>query len=164
MPRRRHLSTPAAAAVTAVAAVVTALVTVAGCSPGAVAVVPPTADPRAGPPCAALRGALPEQVMGGERRPTDPASDRTAAWGDDPTVTLTCGGPAPARAGSSADLVEIDGAVSWLPVPLDGGGYDLYAYGRAVWVRVSVPRPGSANPVDAAAALTPAVSRTVPAA
>jgi len=58
--------------------------------------------------------------------------------------------------------VEIDGLVNWLPVPTDAGGYDLYAYGRTVWVRVSVPRTDR-NPVDAATDLTPAVARTVPA-
>ena len=161
MPRRRLLR-PLAAAPALAALALGGLA--AGCSPGAVAIAPPTVDARTAATCAALHGALPARVLGGDRRETDPASDTTAAWGEDPTVTLTCGGPAPARASSSADLVEIDGLVSWLPVPTDGGGYDLYAYDRTVWVRVSVPHPGSANPVDAASALTPAVSRTVPAA
>lgn len=134
-----------------------------GCSPGTVAVDPPPVDQRADAVCGALHAALPARVLGGSRRGTTPASTRTAAWGDDPMVTMTCGGPAPARAASSADLVEIDGAVSWLPVPTDDGGYDLYAYGRTVWVRVSVPRTAAKNPVDAATALTPAVARTVPA-
>lgn len=159
MHRRRLLRRLAAATAPAALAALAA-----GCTPGAVAVAPPTVDARTGATCAALHDVLPTHVLGGDRRDTDPASDTTAAWGQHPTVTLTCGGPAPARASSSADLVRIDGLVSWLPVPTDGGGYDLYAYGRTVWVRVSVPHPGSANPVDAAAALTPAVSQTVPAA
>jgi len=165
VPRRRQLTAPARSPVTATltAGALVALAA-AGCSPGAVAVAPPPADPRADVACAALHTALPQQVLGGTRRETDPPGSRTAAWGKDPLVTLVCGVPAPAppRAASSADLVEIDGLVNWLPVPTDAGGYDLYAYGRTVWVRVSVPRTDR-NPVDAATDLTPAVARTVPA-
>lgn len=131
------------------------------CSPGAVTVATPTADARSDAVCAALQAALPATVLGGARRRTDPASPRTAAWGDDPTVTLTCGVPAPARASSSADLVEVDGAVSWLPVPTDGGGFDLFPYGRSVWVRVHVPATDR-NPLDAATDLTGPVARAVP--
>lgn len=139
------------------------VVSAAGCSPGTVAVVVPTADARVDAVCARLQAALPATVLTGERRTTEPVSTRTAAWGDDPTVTLTCGGPAPARASRTADLVEIDGSISWLPVPLDGGGFDLYPYGRSVWVRVHVPAT-TRNALDAATELTAVVARTVPAA
>lgn len=143
------------------AVVISAVVLAAGCSPGAVTVAAPTADPRAEAVCAGLQAALPATVLTGDRRPTDPVSTRTAAWGDDPTVTLTCGVTAPARASSSADLVEIDGVVSWLPVPVDGGGFDLYPYDRSVWVRVHVPAT-QRNALDAATELTSAVALTVP--
>jgi len=138
-----------------------AIVLVAGCSPGAVTVATPTADPRADAVCAALQAALPATVLTGDRRTTDPVSTRTAAWGDDPTVTLTCGVTAPARASSSAELVQINDSVSWLPVPVDGGGFDLYPYDRSVWVRVHVPATDR-NALDAATQLTPAVALTVP--
>lgn len=140
-----------------------AVVLVAGCSPGAVTVVAPTADAGSEAVCAALQAALPATVLSGDRRTTDPVSTRTAAWGDDPTVTLTCGVAAPARASSSADLVQINDSISWLPVPLDGGGFDLYPYARSVWVRVHVPATDR-NALDAATELTAAVAWTVPAA
>lgn len=140
-----------------------AVVLLAGCSPGAVTVATPAVDARADAVCAALQAALPATVLTGRRRTTDPVSTRTAAWGEDPTVTLTCGVPAPTRASSSADLVQINDSVSWLPVPVDGGGFDLYPYDRSVWVRVHVPATDK-NALDAATELTPVVARTVPAA
>jgi len=112
--------------------------------------------------CAALHAALPAQVLGGQRRDTTPISDRTAAWGSDPTVTLSCGVGMPDRAGRSADIIEINGTVRWLPLPAPDGGFDLYPAGRSVWIRLHVP-PTSRNPVGAASDLTTAVAAAVPA-
>lgn len=134
----------------------------AGCAPGRVAMPVPTADARVAAVCRALHAALPAELLGAGQRPTDPVSERTAAWGTDPTITLTCGVPAPDRAGTAADLVEINGAVRWLPVPSAGGGYDLFPFGRSVWVRLHVPA-AARDPVAAATALTAVVAATVPA-
>jgi hypothetical protein len=70
-----------------------------GPATGPVPVPPP--DAQAGPEvdavCAALLDALPDEVDPGvERRPVEPDSGRTAAWGD-PPVLLECGVAPPER-------------------------------------------------------------------
>jgi hypothetical protein len=64
-----------------------------------------------GPGCARLHEALPDEVDGRDRRDTEPASRRTAAWGD-PPLLLRCGVPRPPGLTPTSEVLEVDG-VEW---------------------------------------------------
>jgi hypothetical protein len=115
--------------------------------------------------CAALTKAAPQTVADQSRRPTNPASTLTAAWGD-PAIILRCGVPEPTmlKPGSpnydpTADATFLNG-VSWL-IEKTSNGYKFTAYQRAVYVEVDVPaayQPETNALVD----LSQAVIDTIP--
>ena len=115
--------------------------------------------------CAALTKAAPQTVANQSRRPTNPASTLTAAWGD-PAIVLRCGVSEPTmlKPGSSnynpgADATFLNG-VSWL-IEKTSTGYKFTAYQRAVYVEVDVPaayQPETNALVD----LSQAVIDTIP--
>ncbi len=84
----------------------------------------------------ALVDDLPDAVQEGERRPTSPESDLTAAWGD-PVIVLRCGVSSPAAYDPTAQLVEVNG-VEWFPEELEHG-YRFTTFGRSAFVEVTVP-------------------------
>ena len=114
--------------------------------------------PSAVEPCAALIKALPQTVHGLTKRPTDPASPYTAAWGD-PAITLRCGVPAPPELNPTSDTAEVDG-VAWLPIELTHG-YRFVTTGRVAYVEVDVP-DAYAPEVNALVDLAAPVAATVP--
>jgi len=140
-------------------------VLLAGCSSPApnptapLAITPPTPTGPAAAACARLSHALPTTVAGLPRRPTEPPTDTTAAWGN-PPVVLLCG-TAAQTVPATAQLVVVDG-VSWYPQTV-GGGYVFASVGRAAEVALFVP--ASVNPAGTALAdVSPVVAARVPAA
>ena len=132
--------------------------TLAGCtgSPAVRVAVPEGA----GAGCARLHDALPDSLDGRDARDTEPASDRTAAWGD-PSLVLRCGAPRPAGLAADSELVEVDG-VGWYLSP-GAPPYVFTTVGRGTYVELtvpsSVPRAGATAPlVD----LAPAVLEAFP--
>lgn len=61
--------------------------------------------------CDALLAALPQTLLGGERRETTPAGAPGAAWGD-PAVVLLCGAEEPAEYDEFSACTEVD-RVGW---------------------------------------------------
>ncbi len=108
--------------------------------------------------CLTLARSLPETVSRQERRPTDPSSPLTAAWGD-PAITLRCGVPRPAQLTPTSETAEVNG-VAWLPVELTQG-YRFVTVGRVAYVEVDVPED-YAPEVNSLVDLAAAVSASVP--
>ena len=140
------------------AMVVAALLGLCACS-SSVSVAPPEPAVDADT-CADFMAALPDTLMDKASRPTDPASDLTAAWGD-PAITVRCGVPDPAALTPTSQLITIDG-VDWFPEQTDGG-YRFTTYDRVTNVEVDVPDDYSPE-ADAATLLSPLVKDAVPAA
>ncbi|HEX3707363.1 MAG TPA: DUF3515 family protein [Mycobacteriales bacterium] len=113
------------------AAVVGALVTVAGCTPDAVSVAPPSPGGQVLEQCDHLNNRLPAKITGLHTRPTNPQSSLTHAWGS-PPITLACGVPRPAGySPTSSATLDVNG-VRWFQKV----GHDV-----VVWTAV---RPGPA--------------------
>ena len=128
-----------------------------GCADTSVRLTPPSPDAEQVRACTALARELPATVADQARRPTDPASALTAAWGD-PAITVTCGAPQPDRP-LDAQLLSVDG-ITWYPEPLTNGTR-FTTEGRVAAVRLDVPRqyrPEVAAPTD----LADAIGRTIP--
>lgn len=114
-----------------------ALVAVTGCSPDAVKVAVPSPAPEVAASCDALVKALPDRVLDGERRKTEPASPLTAAYGD-PPIEITCGIAPPADlAQSRSQCFEVNG-VGWFAKEV-GNGVIFTTIGRKLYLEVAVP-------------------------
>lgn len=103
---------------------------------------------------------LPATLDGHDKRPTEPVSQRTAAWGD-PAIALRCGVPVPARLRPTTQLITVNG-VDWFGEQ-HAEGWTFTATGRRAYVEVVVPKDYApeVNPlVDLAAALKGADPRT----
>jgi uncharacterized protein DUF3515 len=109
-----------------------------GCSRG-VEVAPPA---EAVPECAAVMDALPEMVADQERRPTEPESALTAAWGD-PAIIAICGvlplGP------TTQDCLDVSG-VDWVVHPLTDGT-QFTTFGTTPALQVLVPDAYAPEPL-----------------
>jgi hypothetical protein len=106
--------------------------------------------------CAALADVLPEEVDPGvTRRPVEPDTGRTAAWGD-PPVTLECGVEPPERL---EQPVVVNG-VGWTVRDV-GAGFRWTTSGREVLVAVTIPDDYT-NGVEIVFPLSPAVAEAVP--
>ncbi len=127
-----------------------------GCGRG-VTVSPPTPTLQAATACQALSAALPARVLGEQRRPIEPESPWTAAWGGSPIV-LRCGVPAPVAMQPTSELLTVD-SIDWLPETLDRGAL-FTTVGRTAYVEVTVPTmyaPEARALTDLAAAVRTAV-------
>ncbi len=112
-----------------------AVAALAGCSGGpAVKVAVP--DGR-GAGCGRLQHALPDSLDGRDRRDTEPASARTAAWGTPPLV-LRCGVPRPPGLAADSELIEVDGVPWYLAEPFPP--YVFTVVDRGTFVQLRVPR------------------------
>lgn len=140
-----------------------AAVLLAGCSPGPVRVGPPGTEPAGTPLCAALHARLPAKVGDLDRRRTEPASDRTAAWGE-PAVVLRCGVGVPeGYRPEVASVIEVNG-VSWYQ-HIAGATIEWVVIDRAVYVELAVPRSydgQGALLADLAGAITTALPKRPP--
>jgi hypothetical protein len=109
----------------------------AGCSPGPTPVSVPSPAPEVAAACEQLVKALPEKVLDAKRRPTEPASPLTAAYGD-PPIEVTCGVAAPAgMAEAQSQCFEVNG-VGWFAKEAPNGVI-FTTIGRAVYLEVAVP-------------------------
>jgi hypothetical protein len=79
---------------------------------------------------------LPDSVDGQARRDTEPASVRTAAWGD-PPVVLRCGVPRPPGLTATSEVIEVNG-VEWFLAGSERG-YVFTTVGRRPYVELRVP-------------------------
>ncbi len=135
---------------------------VAGCA-GAMPVGAPAPTGEAAAACTALTAGLPTELLGLERRATDPESPFTAAWGE-PAVTLRCGVAQPGQLTPTSELVSVGGpggpTVDWLPTELTQG-FRFTTTGRVAYVEVDVPRD-YAPEVNALIALADPVAAAVP--
>ncbi len=120
---------------------------------------PPPPTPQAIDRCSDLNAALPDRVDEAERRPTDPVSALTAAWGD-PTVVLRCGVERPSGLSATSHLETING-VDWLLVERPGERV-FTAVGREFYVELTVPA-GYEPQVGPAADVAAALLATLPA-
>ncbi|GAA3391008.1 DUF3515 family protein [Cryptosporangium minutisporangium] len=99
------------------------------------------ADPSTETVCRALLAKLPTTLSEHASRPVEPASasERTAAWGD-PAIVLRCGiGPPTTTAGSTGQLIVIDG-VDWLVTEGEKQTF-LRTVGLSVAVDLRLPAP-----------------------
>jgi hypothetical protein len=108
--------------------------------------------------CRRLHHALPPAVDGRDSRDTEPASTRTAAWGD-PPVVLRCGVRRPAGLTPTSEVIEVDG-VAWFLAEREGA-FVFTTVGRRPYVEVRVPaetprEQATAPLVDLAPALSAA--------
>ncbi|GAA4619538.1 hypothetical protein GCM10023108_44990 [Saccharopolyspora hordei] len=125
---------------------------------GPLALAPIPAPEAGSPECAAVTGALPQQlVVGGapvpRRELAQPAPAATVAWGDaahDP-ITVRCGIDAPAELTPTAQLVDVSG-VSWLKID-QGGDTSWLAVDRPVYVALTVPGGTGTGPLQDLSAL-----------
>ncbi|MBT2387108.1 DUF3515 domain-containing protein [Streptomyces sp. ISL-11] len=146
---------------------VVVLFAVAGCSSSddAAGITVPTPSGPQAAKCRALHQELPATVDGLKRRATDPVSDFTAAWGEGPSVSLSCGVEKPEKLvrHPDADSMEIDG-VKWMPEKQPDGSVRCTTVTREAWVRVTLPKKvvGDAGDMSALTDLTDAVRRTIP--
>ncbi len=116
----------------------------------------PAAPDTAGPLCAALIAALPDEIDPGvRRRPVAREGGRAAAWGD-PAVTLECGVPEPDRPDEPA---EVNG-VRWTVRDI-GAGYRWTTSERVVFVAVDIPDRYE-NGAELVNPLAEPISRTLP--
>ena len=102
---------------------------------GPVAVPGPALSGAPAAVCAALIDRLPGAVRDAARRPVDPPTRDTAAYGD-PPITLACGTPAPSFA-LTDQLFTLDG-VCWHSAEV-GGGTTWTTVDRTVPVTVGLP-------------------------
>jgi hypothetical protein len=105
----------------------------AGCAP-TVAMNPAPAATSVG--CAGVVVRLPATIGGAAKRTTN--AQGTAAWGDPPSITLTCGVPTPAQ--TEIPCITF-GAVDWLTQArtIDGVDYRVYTtFGRSPGTQVLV--------------------------
>ncbi|MCU1675575.1 MAG: putative lipoprotein [Frankiales bacterium] len=139
-------------------AALTALGLLSGCTTTDVTVAAPTPPAAAADACSALLTHLEHGVAGRSRRPVQPVSPYTAAWGD-PPVTLRCGVPtkAPDASATEADI----GGVTWR-VRRAGDVVQWDAEGRAVGVEVRIPVADNAQE-NVIADIGVAITATVPA-
>ena len=130
---------PSLIRLTRVAAAAGILLAVAGCggsSGSPVAVSPPTPTPAAASRCKLLVAHLPGTVADSYgRRPTDPHSAYTAAWGD-PPIILRCGVAAPGSPLIGSELTVR--GVEWL-VNENGASVQWLTLARPVTVELDVP-------------------------
>jgi hypothetical protein len=125
---------------------------------------PPTDAPKpeasAVGPCQALMKQLPDSIEGHPR--TDP-SPYVAVWATSPRTVLRCGVPRPASLDAhSHDLgPNVDG-VQWYMQGDGHGGNQFFLTQSLLYVEVAVPKGATPYPVDAPAAVSPAVLATVP--
>lgn len=118
--------------------------------------VPPSGGDAVDAVCADLLGALPDEVDPGvERRPVQPDSGRTAAWGD-PAVVLECGVPPPER----LEPPQLVNDVLWTVRDV-GAGFRWTTSGRTVNVALTIPDAYN-NGVEIVLPVVPVVSATVP--
>lgn len=97
----------------------------------------PSPGPEVATSCEALVKALPDRVLDGERRTTEPASPLTAAYGD-PPIEITCGVAPPAdMAQSQSQCFEVNG-VGWFAKEV-GNGVIFTTIGRKVYLEIAVP-------------------------
>jgi hypothetical protein len=115
----------------------------------------------AGPECAALLAALPDELPGAggplPARPlAEPAPAGVRAWAAAPQpVVLRCGLPRPGELTPTSLLLVVDG-VSWLPLA-DGATY--IAVDRPVYVALTVPDDTGTGPLQV---VSEAVRATLP--
>ena len=99
--------------------------------------VPVTVPDGHGAGCGRLHHELPDSLDGRDRRDTEPASARTAAWGT-PPVVLRCGVPRPEGLAADSELIEVEG-VSWY-LDEQFPPYVFTVVDRGTYVQVRVPR------------------------
>ena len=111
--------------------------------------------------CAGFTVALPDSLeTAGERRPVDPDSLLTAAYGD-PPVAVRCGVADPAALVATSELVTVNG-IDWFPEELTEG-WLMTTVGRAANVEITVPEAQGPAP-SVAADLAPTILDAIPAA
>jgi hypothetical protein len=124
------------------------------CSPGPVDVAVPSPAPEVADGCAPLVKALPEKVLDGERRKTQPQSPLTTAYGD-PPIEVTCGVAPPAgMAEAQSQCFEVNG-VGWFAKEVTNGVI-FTTIGRKLYLEVAVPaeyRPEANALTDVSAAV-----------
>ncbi len=84
--------------------------------------------------CSALVARLPVALDHAVRRVTTPDPKTTAAWGDDPAITLTCGGP---TGNPQDEPFEVDG-MRWAVHDI-GAGHAWTTRDRRPAVTVTLP-------------------------
>jgi hypothetical protein len=129
-----------------------------GCSAAVEAPIPTPLPSGADYLCAALKGALPDEVLGQTTTATKPTSSFATAWGD-PAIVVRCGVPDPQALTPTSQLLTVDG-VDWLPEQLTSG-YLFTSTGRTINVEVSVPA-AYAPEASALPEISPAVAGVIP--
>jgi hypothetical protein len=140
------------------AAVAALTLLLSGCSATVDAPIPSPLPPGADYLCAALKGALPDEVLGQTTTATRPTSSFATAWGN-PAIVVRCGVPAPTALTPTSQLLTVDG-VDWFPEPLTSGVL-FTSVGRTVNVEVAVPS-AYAPEASALAEISPAVTAVIP--
>lgn len=145
------------------------LAVLTGCGPSP-AHMPP-AEFAADPACAEVLQILPGLLGDAERRPI--TSQATAAWGEDPAITLRCGIAPPGPSTERCITVETDDtSVDWLALESDdplvpehaqdeAGAWTFITYGRVPAIEVVVPTQHAGDqPTALLVDLATAVERT----
>ncbi|NQU37411.1 MAG: DUF3515 family protein [Actinobacteria bacterium] len=130
-----------------------------GCA-GSVAVPVPNPEPTGltAQACTDLDGALPSSVLDQVRRPTEPQSIFTSAYGNSP-ITVRCGVAVPASLTATSLLATING-IDWLPEQRSAG-YVFTTIGRVANVEVAVP-DAFAPETDVLVDLSPSIEANIP--
>ncbi|QOR72754.1 DUF3515 family protein [Ruania alkalisoli] len=103
------------------------------------------------PVCAEVLRALPDELAGAERRST--TSQASAAWGEDPAITLRCGVQPPGPTTDRCITAEAANgtSVDWVVTELGDveGGWQFTTYGRVPAIELTVPVFHAGNASDA---------------
>jgi hypothetical protein len=133
------------------------LVALTGCTPTVSMNPSPAATD---PGCAAVVVRLPHALGGAQRRETD--AQGTAAWGDPPAVTLTCGVTPP---GPTTDFCVSIGGVDWVerdvPDAQHPVEYVLTTYGRTPATRLVIEAKRISS-ADVLPGISDAVAEAIP--
>ena len=131
--------------------------TLTGCTP----MVSMNPSPAAtDPACAAIVVRLPQALGTAQKRETD--AQGTAAWGDPPAVTLTCGVTPP---GPTTDVCITVGGVDWIErdqLTRTTPRYVLTTFGRTPATQVVIEAKGAVSSNDALSGISDAVAQAVP--
>jgi len=136
-----------------------AVVPLAGCSPGPVAIDAPSLSGADAAACRTLVADLPDRLAGHDRVATTGDTRYGAAWGD-PAIVLTCGVDVPASFDRFSQCVQVDGVGWYVPQSEAQGGVDATFTTVGYRPRVALRVPVEDQPEGGAAALA-ALARAV---
>ncbi|PSK95600.1 uncharacterized protein DUF3515 [Murinocardiopsis flavida] len=144
----------------ALGAAVAGLALLAGCTGGDPDLPAPEPTGRAAELCPGLMGALPDSLLGEQRKDVSPDSEYVVGWGS-PAIMLRCGVDRPKELRPESELVVIND-IAWLGVPTERP-VTFTAVGRHAYVELTVPESYDLDPAESLLDVSDLVEEHLPA-